>query len=164
MRIQGLWECPYQDQEVSAKHIDSTERFQHASHEPIPPLAGRQPGELIDLEDDLVEDPGLQWLRGDKEPIVETEQESSQMEDQEENDTLAILWFLAFYRLLNFNKTLFLLVVDIFEQIIIFTFLVCGVVVHCFAYWTTIIFTMSLIVGYTNKLWLKCLIKTNVII
>ena len=91
MRIQGLWECPDQDQEVGAKHIDSTERFQHASREPIPPLAGGQPGELIDLEDDLLEDTALLRLRGEKEQVVETEQESSHMEDNDENDTLAIL-------------------------------------------------------------------------
>ena len=91
MRIQGLWECPDQDQEVGAKHIDSTERFQHASREPIPPLAGGQPGELIDLEDDLLEDTALLRLRGEKEQVVEIAEESSHMEDNDENDTLAIL-------------------------------------------------------------------------
>ena len=91
MRIQGLWECPDQDQEVSAKHIDSKETFQHASREPIPPLASGQLGDLIDLEDDLLEDTALLQLLGEKEQVVETEQESSHMEDHDENDTLVIL-------------------------------------------------------------------------
>ena len=40
MKIKALWECPDQDEEVGAKHIADTERFQTASCEPIPPLAG----------------------------------------------------------------------------------------------------------------------------
>ena len=91
MRIQGLWECPDQDQEMGAKHIDSTERFQQASREPIPPLAGGQPGELIDLEDDLVENPAIARLRGDKVQLVETDLNNSEIEEHDENDTLAIL-------------------------------------------------------------------------
>ena len=91
MRIQALWECSDQDQEVGAKHIDSTEIFQHASRGPIPPLVGGQPGELIHLEDDLLEDTAVLRLRGEKEQVVETEQESSHMEHNDENDTSAIL-------------------------------------------------------------------------
>ena len=37
------------------KHIADTEKFQLASREPIPPLAG-EPGELIELDDELIED------------------------------------------------------------------------------------------------------------
>ena len=55
MRIKALWECPDQDEEVDAKHITDTERFQPASREPIPPLA-REPRELIELDDELIED------------------------------------------------------------------------------------------------------------
>ena len=54
MRIKALWECLDQDEEVGAKHIADTERFQPASREPIPPLA-REPGELIKLDDELIE-------------------------------------------------------------------------------------------------------------
>ena len=31
MRIQGIWDCPDQDQEVGAKHINETEMFQMTS-------------------------------------------------------------------------------------------------------------------------------------
>ena len=56
MRIKALWECPNQNEEVGAKHIADTERCQAASCEPIPPLVGEL-GELIDLDDELIEDP-----------------------------------------------------------------------------------------------------------
>ena len=55
MRINALWECPNQDNEVSLKHIVDTERVQPASREPIPPLPG-EPRELIELDDELIED------------------------------------------------------------------------------------------------------------
>ena len=55
MRIKALWECPDQDEEVGAKHIVDTEMFQQASRDPIPLLAG-EPGELIELDDELIED------------------------------------------------------------------------------------------------------------
>ena len=51
MRINGIWECPDADQEVGAKHIGDTERFQSASREPMPPL-GTEAGELGELEDE----------------------------------------------------------------------------------------------------------------
>ena len=55
-RIKVLWDCPDQDKEVGAKHIAEGERFQAASREPILPLAGEL-GELIELDDELLEDP-----------------------------------------------------------------------------------------------------------
>ena len=55
MRIKALWECPDQDEEVGAKHIADTEKFQLASREPIPPLVG-EPGQLIELDDEILED------------------------------------------------------------------------------------------------------------
>ena len=58
MRIKPLWECPDQDEEVRAKQIIYTERFQTASRELIPPLAG-EPRELIELDDELLEDPTI---------------------------------------------------------------------------------------------------------
>jgi hypothetical protein len=58
---------------------------------PMPPLAGGKPGELIELEDDLVEDPTLVRLRGEKEQVVEIEQNNYEIEEYDENDTLAIL-------------------------------------------------------------------------
>ena len=60
---EALWECPDQDEEVGAKHIADTKRFQPASCEPIPPLAG-EPGELVELDDDLTEDPTIASLSG----------------------------------------------------------------------------------------------------
>jgi hypothetical protein len=50
MRINGIWECPDADEEVGAKQIGNTERFQAASGEPMPPLAN-EAGEFGDLED-----------------------------------------------------------------------------------------------------------------
>ena len=64
MRIKALWECQDQDEEVSAKHIADTERFQPASRDPIPPLA-REPGELIQLDDELIEDRTVVELTGE---------------------------------------------------------------------------------------------------
>ena len=58
IQIQALWECPNQDEEVGAKHIADMERFQVACREPIPPLAG-EPRELIELDDELLEDPTI---------------------------------------------------------------------------------------------------------
>ena len=55
MRIKLLWECPDQD-EVGAKHIADTKHFQTTWHGPIHPLVG-EPGELIELDDELLEDP-----------------------------------------------------------------------------------------------------------
>ena len=49
MRIQGIWDCPDQDQEVGAKHINETERFQLASREPMEPI-DEDAGDLVDLE------------------------------------------------------------------------------------------------------------------
>ena len=85
MRIKALWECPDQDEEVGAKHIAEGERFQAASREPIPPLAG-EPGELIELDDELLEDPTVAGLTGED---VETQNsEDSSQNDSEENDEL----------------------------------------------------------------------------
>ena len=83
MRIKALWECPDQDEEVGVKYIADTERFQQASCEPIPPL-GDEPGELIDLDDDLREDPAIANLSGvDTFPTL---QEESSQGDEDEND------------------------------------------------------------------------------
>ena len=61
MRINALWEGPDQDKEVRAKHIVDTERFQLTSREPIPPLAR----ELIDLDNEVIEDPMVACLIGE---------------------------------------------------------------------------------------------------
>ena len=50
MRIEGTWDCPDQDQEVGAKHINETEMFQMTSREPMEPV-GEEVGDLVDLED-----------------------------------------------------------------------------------------------------------------
>ena len=76
MRIKGLRECLDMDEEVGAKHMTNIEHFQLASCEPIPPLVG-EPRELIDLDDELLED-----------PTVATAQmcEESSQKEEEEND------------------------------------------------------------------------------
>ena len=51
MRITGIWDCPDQDQEVGAKHINETEMFQMTSREPMEPI-DEEAGELVDLEDE----------------------------------------------------------------------------------------------------------------
>ena len=52
MRIQGIWDCPDQDQEVGAKHINETEMFQLTSRELMEPIH-EDGGDLVDLEDVL---------------------------------------------------------------------------------------------------------------
>ena len=49
MRIQGIWDCPNQDQEVGAKHINETEMFQMTSGEPMEPI-DEEVGDLGNLE------------------------------------------------------------------------------------------------------------------
>ena len=88
MRIKALWECPDQDEKVGAKHIVDTERFQTASREPVPPLAN-EPGELIDLDDDLREDPTIASLSGVDTPEAICE-ESSQR-DEDDNDVVILI-------------------------------------------------------------------------
>ena len=82
MRIKALWECPDQDEEVGAKHLADTERFQPASREPIPPLAG-EPGELIELDDELIEDLTVARLTGEDNAHIA---EETSLRDEEEND------------------------------------------------------------------------------
>ena len=52
MRIQGIWDCPNQDQEVGAKHINETEMFRMTSREPMESI-DEERGDLVDLEDAL---------------------------------------------------------------------------------------------------------------
>ena len=81
MRINALWEGPDQDKEVRAKHIVDTKRFQLTSHEHIPPLVG----ELIDLDNELLEDPTV--------ATAQMCEESSQKEDEDNDvDNLIAMW------------------------------------------------------------------------
>ena len=48
MRIQGIWDCLDQDQEVG--HINETKMFQMTSREPMEPI-DEEVGDLMDLED-----------------------------------------------------------------------------------------------------------------
>ena len=50
MRIQGIWDCPDQDQEVTAKPINETQMFQITSREPMEPI-DEEAGDLANLED-----------------------------------------------------------------------------------------------------------------
>ena len=45
-----MWDCPDQDHEVGAKHINKTEMFQMTSREPMEPI-DEEAGVLGDLED-----------------------------------------------------------------------------------------------------------------
>ena len=82
MRIKALSECLDQDEKVGAKDIVDTERFQPASREPIPSLAG-EPGELIELDDELIEDLTVARLaREDNTHIAEV----TSIRDEEDND------------------------------------------------------------------------------
>ena len=90
MRTKALWECPDQDEEVGAKHIADTEWFQAASPERIAPLAG-EPRELIELDDDLLEDPIVANLSG-VDIDAQNFEDSSEKEDKEndENNLIAM--------------------------------------------------------------------------
>ena len=73
---------PELDEEVGAKHIADTERFQPTSREPIPPLA-EEPGELIELDNELIEYLMVARLaREDNAHIVEV----TSIRDEEDND------------------------------------------------------------------------------
>ena len=61
------------------------ERYQAASHEHIPPLASEL-GELIELDDELLEDPTIASLIGDDEDTQNSE--NSSQNEAEENDEL----------------------------------------------------------------------------
>ena len=50
MRIQGIWDCPNQDQEVGTKHINETKMFQMTSWEPMEPI-NKEVGDIGDLKD-----------------------------------------------------------------------------------------------------------------
>ena len=88
MRIKPLWECPDQDEEVRAKQIIYTERFQTASRELIPPLAG-EPRELIELDDELLEDPTIASLTGE-DADTQNSEDNSQNEAKENDELIAI--------------------------------------------------------------------------
>ena len=90
MRIKAL----DQDEVVGAKHIADRERFLVASHEPIPPLAGEL-GQLIELDDELLEDRTVATLTG--EPVDAHNSEDNSHKEEDENDEL-----IAMQLLLNF--------------------------------------------------------------
>ena len=49
MRIQGIWDCPGQDQEVGAKYTNKIEMFQMTFREPME-LIDEEARDLMDLE------------------------------------------------------------------------------------------------------------------
>ena len=88
MWIKALWDCPDQDGEGGAKHIVDTERFQAASRKPIPPLAS-EPGKLIELDYELLEDPTVANLtRVDAD--TQNCEDCSQNEDKENDELIAM--------------------------------------------------------------------------
>ena len=88
MRLRALWECPDQDEEVGAKHIADTKRFQPASREPIPPLAG-EPRELVELEDELTENTMVDSISGVDTSALNVDDSSPN--DDETNDVAMLL-------------------------------------------------------------------------
>ena len=88
MWTKALWECPDQDEEVRAKHVADTERFQVASWEPIPPLAGER-GELMEPDDELIEDPTVASLSG-VDADAQNIDDSSQNGDEENDEDYLI--------------------------------------------------------------------------
>ena len=89
MRIKALWECQDQDEEVSAKHIADTERFQPASRDPIPPLA-REPGELIQLDEEMIEDLMIPRLIGENNASIAKETFVRDEQDNDVDDLIAM--------------------------------------------------------------------------
>ena len=88
MHIKAWWEFPNEDEEVGANHITDTERFQAASREPIPPLAS-EPGKLIELDYELLEDPTVANLtRVDAD--TQNCEDCSQNEDKENDELIAM--------------------------------------------------------------------------
>ena len=87
MRSKALWECPDQDEEVGAKHIADTKRFQTASREPILPWAG-EPVELIDLNDELLEDPTIGNLSGANTNAQDLDESLDNNDEVNDEDTL----------------------------------------------------------------------------
>ena len=88
MQIKTLWECLDRDEEVGAKPIAGTERFQASSRKPIPPLV-REPRELIELDDELLEDPTVVNLTG-LDVNTQNSEDSSQKEDKENAELIAM--------------------------------------------------------------------------
>ena len=79
MRIQDIWDCPDQDQEVGAKHINETEMFQLTSREPMEPID--KGGDLVDLEDVLQSEQMLDSTELTKEANADMTQQSADLED-----------------------------------------------------------------------------------
>ena len=88
MRITTVWESHDEDDEVGAKHVVDTEHFQTAYHELIPLLVG-EPGEIIKLDDEPLEDPTIASLtRVDNH--AEDLDESPKKDDEKNNEDILI--------------------------------------------------------------------------
>ena len=94
MRTKALWECPNQDEEVGAKHIVDTERFQQAFRELIPPLTD-EPREIIDLDDNLREYPTISSFSSVDTSATIHEESSQGDEDENDVDTLIVMYKLS---------------------------------------------------------------------
>ena len=86
MRLQGIWDCPDQDQEVGAKHINEIEMFQLTSREPMEPID--EGGDLVDIEDVLQSEHMLDSIEQTKEANVDMTQQSVDHEEQPVPDLL----------------------------------------------------------------------------
>ena len=89
MRINGIWECPDADQEVGAKHVGDTERYQCASREPMPPLAN-EAGELGELKDEPMSNPSF-LEQGEEDNDEHSNQADEDVALDDEIEDLALL-------------------------------------------------------------------------
>ena len=69
------------------KHITNTEHFQNASRQLIPPLAS-EPGELIELNDELLEDPTIASLSGANSYAHDLDESPENNDEENDEDTL----------------------------------------------------------------------------
>ena len=84
---QSAVEMPRSHKEVGAKHIADTEHFQTTCREPIPPLVGEF-GEVIELNDELVEDPTIASLSGTNTNAQYLEESLDNNDEENDEDTL----------------------------------------------------------------------------
>mgnify|MGYP000155542306 CR=1 FL=1 len=82
-----MWGCPDQDEEVGAKHIADTERFQTVSREPIPPLVG-EPGEFIELDYEFLENPTVASLTRVDNLAMDLDESPEKDDEHNNEDTL----------------------------------------------------------------------------
>ena len=92
IRINGIWGCPDADQEVGAKLVGETERFQTASREPMPPLQANEASELGDPDDEPMVEKikhGVAGVHDDKTSNKDAIEDTTEVDEEE--DDLALV-------------------------------------------------------------------------